>query len=293
MPPTRELARYTGMCPAWESNRQPFGWEAYAQSTEPHQPGQSSLGFYLWLPNCSTIIFGKAVPPPLNCFCAFVKSQYACLCGSVSMFFVLLHWSLASPPPVPAQSWLLQLHGKPSYRQRDTPTSFFLLKTVGAILGPTPLHIHVRLSPSVSTKIFARILIGISLNPEVCLRVSPPILSSQTVSWNNIWSVTGNSTYGIDRSVVMSWFWKHVACGSWNIHAIGRILNPLAWWVQIGGILMVIYLLDTKSKVTIRENGPFWKSDVSLGDGTKTGMISSYLKILMANILGSFLLQFL
>ena len=56
---------------------------------------------------------------------------------------------------------------------------------------------------------------------------------------------------------------------------------------------MVIYLLDTKSKVTIRENGPFWKSDGSLGDGTKTGMISSYLKILMANILGSFLLQFL
>ena len=28
-----------GMCPDWESNQRPFGSQASAQSTEPHQPG--------------------------------------------------------------------------------------------------------------------------------------------------------------------------------------------------------------------------------------------------------------
>ena len=31
-----------GMCPDWESNRQPFGSQAGAQSTELHQPGLDS-----------------------------------------------------------------------------------------------------------------------------------------------------------------------------------------------------------------------------------------------------------
>ena len=38
-PPTGHLARNPGMCPDRESNRQPFGSQASAQSTEPHNPG--------------------------------------------------------------------------------------------------------------------------------------------------------------------------------------------------------------------------------------------------------------
>ena len=50
------LAHNPGMCPEWESNWQPFGSQASAQSTEPHQPGQNSysllysycmLGYFL------------------------------------------------------------------------------------------------------------------------------------------------------------------------------------------------------------------------------------------------------
>ena len=39
-PPTGDLAQNTGMCPDWESNQRPFGSQACAQPTEPHQPGQ-------------------------------------------------------------------------------------------------------------------------------------------------------------------------------------------------------------------------------------------------------------
>ena len=38
-PPTGDPARNPGMCPDWESNQRPFGSQASAQSTEPHQPG--------------------------------------------------------------------------------------------------------------------------------------------------------------------------------------------------------------------------------------------------------------
>ena len=37
--PTGDPARNPGMCPDWESNQRPFGSQAGAQSTEPHQPG--------------------------------------------------------------------------------------------------------------------------------------------------------------------------------------------------------------------------------------------------------------
>ena len=40
VPPTGDLALNPGMCPDWESNRQPFGSQAGTRSTEPHQPGQ-------------------------------------------------------------------------------------------------------------------------------------------------------------------------------------------------------------------------------------------------------------
>ena len=42
-PPTGGLACNTGMCPDGESNQQPFGSQAGAQSTEPHHPGRERL----------------------------------------------------------------------------------------------------------------------------------------------------------------------------------------------------------------------------------------------------------
>ena len=39
--PDGDLACNPGMCPDWESNRQPFGSQAGAQSTEPHQLGRA------------------------------------------------------------------------------------------------------------------------------------------------------------------------------------------------------------------------------------------------------------
>ena len=39
MPPARDLACSPGMRPDWELNQQPFGLQAGAQGTEPHQPG--------------------------------------------------------------------------------------------------------------------------------------------------------------------------------------------------------------------------------------------------------------
>ena len=40
IPHTGDLAHNPDMCPDWESNQWPFGSQAGAQSTEPHQPGQ-------------------------------------------------------------------------------------------------------------------------------------------------------------------------------------------------------------------------------------------------------------
>ena len=44
-PPTEGLSCNPGMCSDWESNQQPFGSQAGAQSTEPHQPGLSNKYF--------------------------------------------------------------------------------------------------------------------------------------------------------------------------------------------------------------------------------------------------------
>ena len=41
--PRQNLAHNPGMCPDWELNQQPFGSQASAQSTEPHQPRQPCL----------------------------------------------------------------------------------------------------------------------------------------------------------------------------------------------------------------------------------------------------------
>ena len=45
MPPTGVLACNPGMCPDWESNWWPFGWQACTQSIKLHQPGCETV---LW-----------------------------------------------------------------------------------------------------------------------------------------------------------------------------------------------------------------------------------------------------
>ena len=50
-----------GMCPDWESNWRPFGSQAGAQSTEPHQPGlifNFNLLIYLKQVSCTQYIAG-------------------------------------------------------------------------------------------------------------------------------------------------------------------------------------------------------------------------------------------
>ena len=45
MAPTGYLAGNPGICPDWESNQRPFGSQAGTQSTEPRQPGLSTVIF--------------------------------------------------------------------------------------------------------------------------------------------------------------------------------------------------------------------------------------------------------
>ena len=47
--PTGDPACNPGMCPDWESNWQPFGLQAHAQSTELHKPGLFLLFLKLWI----------------------------------------------------------------------------------------------------------------------------------------------------------------------------------------------------------------------------------------------------
>ena len=44
-PPTGDVAHNLGMSPDWESNQQPLGSPACAQSTELHQLGQMQMTF--------------------------------------------------------------------------------------------------------------------------------------------------------------------------------------------------------------------------------------------------------
>ena len=57
-PPTGDLAHKPGVCPHWESNQQPFGSQACAESTELCQPGLLHHSFMLLLSyNISLLYF--------------------------------------------------------------------------------------------------------------------------------------------------------------------------------------------------------------------------------------------
>lgn len=124
-------------------------------------------------------------------FVLLLKLVGSYLCGSVSLSSVLFHCSLCQSSARTGTSWLLQLHRKPSHRQSDSPPSppFILDQDCRRYSRPTPFHVTFSISPSVSTKIFAGIFIGISLNTKVYLRNNPPMWSSQTLSWgsNGVW----------------------------------------------------------------------------------------------------------
>ena len=47
MPPVGDLAHNPGMCPDWESNKWPFGFQASTQSTELPQSDLEEQNFYL------------------------------------------------------------------------------------------------------------------------------------------------------------------------------------------------------------------------------------------------------
>ena len=49
MPPIGDLPRNPGMCPDWESNRQPFASQASTESTELHQPGPQCICMNLFI----------------------------------------------------------------------------------------------------------------------------------------------------------------------------------------------------------------------------------------------------
>ena len=55
MPPTGDLVRNPGMHPDQESNRQPFGSQTGAQSTDLHQPGHHLSPFYFPSPSQSPL----------------------------------------------------------------------------------------------------------------------------------------------------------------------------------------------------------------------------------------------
>ena len=57
LPPSAELAHNLSMCPDWESNQQPLGSQASAQSSEPHQPGLKTLN-----KNTMSITYFSSVP---------------------------------------------------------------------------------------------------------------------------------------------------------------------------------------------------------------------------------------
>ena len=73
MPHTGDLACNPGMCPDWESNWRPCGFQAGTKSTEPHQPGRAH---YLIFPIYCTRLCEERLP----CFSRTLFSWAAWMC---------------------------------------------------------------------------------------------------------------------------------------------------------------------------------------------------------------------
>ena len=96
MPPTGDLTSNPGMCPDWESNRQPFGWQSSAQSTEPHQPELGNFSYHLkcMLSDCTFLFLCSfCVYKGHHCFTTYIKSykyyfqnNLHCLLSKISIF---------------------------------------------------------------------------------------------------------------------------------------------------------------------------------------------------------------
>ena len=104
-PHTGDLTYNPGMCPDWDSNRQPFGSQAGTQSIEPHQPGSDTCFFlfHLLVVFCSRItLTGNVIEFALNvsilimkrwtflwCYVLLRNLIYMCLLGSVPVLLTL------------------------------------------------------------------------------------------------------------------------------------------------------------------------------------------------------------
>ena len=128
-PPMRDLAHNPGMCPDWESNQRPFGSQAGAESTEPHQPGPKSHFYHH---------FGVIVPQE--------GSRRSPLCKPLSGLLYTAHVLCVSPasssgspcllqtPPKDARGMILVPGGPDgfSFHLYHVPTSLMCLSTFGS-----------------------------------------------------------------------------------------------------------------------------------------------------------------
>ena len=119
VPPTGDLGHNPGMCPDWESNQQPFGSQASAQSTEPHQPG---LIFNFISKSC---LYTKKIGP-LSCvthvFCNLSFNFVAYFCEQkfkyIAYFYIVKYmWRL----------YILYIYRYNRKRERSIFTFFSLL----------------------------------------------------------------------------------------------------------------------------------------------------------------------
>ena len=111
------LTHPTGMCPDWDSNRQPFGLQARAQSTEPYQPGPI---FFLLMHISHTI--------KLTTLKCTIQHSLECSCGGEAVTTAQLtpdshpavsahaQCSSRSPSPTPGTH---HSHRPPSLAQRQ------------------------------------------------------------------------------------------------------------------------------------------------------------------------------
>ena len=86
-PPTVDLACNPGMCPGWELNRQPFGSQARAQSTELDHPGQEIIIFFFNKePAYVNREYGVLYRQGCNCGWLWARPQvlaFLCICGNL------------------------------------------------------------------------------------------------------------------------------------------------------------------------------------------------------------------